>query len=376
VGPGRGRRGGRVGKRWLVAAAALLAGLSGTALAGEDTSLFRLGPDEIGVYGGKIDTLYVQIMWLTTIVFLLTEGALVLFLFRFRAKAGGKAVYTHGNHRLEVIWTILPGVLLFLLAILQMGIWKDIKIARPDPKGGLVVQVLAKQFEWHFRYAGPDGRFGTEDDVVTTNYLHVPVNTNVTVLLRSQDVLHSFFLPNVRLKQDTVPGMTIPQWFNVRKTTEQGKAEFRARLEADRANLGSRVARDLRAEILARLKGDKRPEGDLDAEYAKAVAEKSVEARTGEWIDGKVKAFEFEIACAELCGIGHTTMRGFLRVYPEKEFFAWINKVYEEDVHEDGTDPDDLINKNWPASQNKVEDAWLREKWPAELKAAWPKKGE
>ena len=306
----------------LAALLGLLPALAGTAFAEEEVTLLRLGPENIGTYAHDIDALYVVIFWITTITFFLTEGALLVFLLRFRARPGGKAVYTHGNHRLEMIWTILPGLILLWLALYQMGTWRKIKVDRPEPKQGLVVEVMAKQFQWQFRYAGPDGKFATDDDICTTNWLHVPVDTDVTVLLRSQDVLHSFFLPNLRLKQDTVPGLTIRQWFRAMKTTEAARKERAARGEAG---------------------ADK---------------------------------FEYEIACAELCGIGHTTMRGFLRVHGKDEFFAWINKTYADEVHEYGPDPEDPLNKNWPADQNKLEDPWLRDNWPAAMKAAWPKKGE
>jgi cytochrome c oxidase subunit 2 len=317
-----GRGSFRGAARPLLAAAALLAGLAGPAFAGEDVALFHLGPENIGTYGKDIDSLYSVIMWLTTVTFLITEGLLLFFLLRFRAKEGGKAVYTHGNHRLELIWTILPGLILFWLAIFQLSTWRNIKVDRPPPKDGLVVEVMAKQFEWRFRYAGPDGKFDTEDDITTTNWLHVPVDTNVTVLLRSQDVIHSFFLPNLRLKQDTVPGLTISQWFRALKTTDAARKE--------RGALGE------------------------------AGADK----------------FEFEIACAELCGIGHTTMRGFLHVHDKEDFFKWIDGVYVKEIREYGSDPEDLINKYWPKDQNRIEDSWLRDSWPAAMKAAWPKKGE
>jgi cytochrome c oxidase subunit 2 len=296
----------------LCAGAALLA--SSAAFARDDVSLWRLGPENIGPeYSHEVDDLYRLILWIVAVAFVATEALLVFFLFRFRAKPGGKAVYTHGNHRLEVVWTILPAAILFWLALHQMGTWKAIKITRPDPKQGLVVEVLAKQFEWNFRYAGPDGKFGTEDDIFSVNNLHVPVDTRVTVLIRSQDVLHAFFLPNIRLKQDAVPGLTIPQWFEARKTTETARKE----------------------------RGDDK--------------------------------FEFEIACAELCGIQHTKMRGVLKVDSKEDFWKWIDKTYVEDVLPYGSDPEAFINKHWPASENKYEDVWLRDGWPAELKAKWPK---
>lgn len=297
----------------LGAGAALLAATA--ALAKDEVSLWRLGPENIGPeYSYEVDQLYRVILWIVMVAFVATEGLLVWFVVRFRAKPGGKAVYTHGNHRLEVIWTILPAAILFWLALHQMGTWKAIKITRPDPKQGLVVEVLAKQFEWNFRYAGPDGRFGTTDDVLSVNNLHIPVDTKVTVLIRSQDVLHSFFLPNIRLKQDAVPGLTIPQWFEARKTTATARKE----------------------------RGDEK--------------------------------FEFEIACAELCGIQHTKMRGVLRVHTKEEFWKWIDKTYVDDILPYDTDPEAFINKYWPESENRLEDPWLRDGWPADLKAKWPQK--
>lgn len=300
------------GRAALLALAILL--LAVPALAKDDVSLMRLGPENIGPeYSHEVDHLYRVILWIVAVAFVVTEALLVFFVLKFRARPGGKAVYTHGNHRLEVVWTILPAAILFWLALHQMGTWKTIKITRPDPRQGLVVEVLAKQFEWNFRYAGPDGKFGTEDDITSVNNLHVPVDTKVTVLLRSQDVIHSFFLPNIRLKQDAVPGLTIAQWFEARKTTETARKE----------------------------RGDPK--------------------------------FEFEIACAELCGPQHTQMKGALKVYSREDFWKWIDKTYVEDVLPYGSNPDDFINQHWPEKENRLEDVWLRDGWPADLKAKWPR---
>jgi cytochrome c oxidase subunit 2 len=309
--------------RGVVAAAAAVLGAASAAPAKEEIGLSRLFPESVSTYGHSIDELYSVIYWIVAATFVLTQVVLVWFVLRYRARPGGKAVYTHGNHRLEMIWTLTPGAILFWLALYQTGTWKTVKIDKPPPKDGLVVQVLAKQFEWNLRYAGPDGKFGTEDDVTTINWLHVPVDTNVTVLLRSQDVLHSFFLPNMRLKQDTVPGLTISQWFRVLpgKTTEEERARRKAR-------------------------------GDANAEK-----------------------FEYEIACAELCGILHTQMRGFVRVHSREDFWKWIDGAYVNDVRPYGTDPKSPINAYWPKDQNGVEDPWLRDGWPPELKAKWPEKG-
>ena len=180
-------------------------------------------PKPISTYAKSIDNLFYLILAVTGFFFLLTEGLLIYFLVRFRAKPGGKPRHTHGHHGLEMAWTLIPGTILFLLAVLQTGVWGDVKYKSQMPKEEdcLVVQVLGKQFEWHFRYAGPDGEFGTNDDV-GSRHLHVPVDTDVMVKLHTIDVLHSFWLPNARLKQDLLPGKTIPQWFNL---TELGKYE-------------------------------------------------------------------------------------------------------------------------------------------------------
>jgi cytochrome c oxidase subunit 2 len=91
------------------------------------------------------------------------------------------------------------------------------------PPSDIHVQVTAKQFNWEIVYPGPDGKFGSEDDLQIENEMHVPVNKVVRVYLRSKDVIHSFFLPNLRLKQDAVPGREIQAWF---EATKPGKYEL------------------------------------------------------------------------------------------------------------------------------------------------------
>jgi cytochrome c oxidase subunit 2 len=114
--------------------------------------------------------------------------------------------------------------------------------------------VTAKQFNWEMLYPGPDGQFGTADDLLLDNELHVPVNKVVRVTLKSKDVIHSFFLPHVRLKQDAVPGREIEAWF---EATKLGR---------------------------------------------------------------------YEIPCAELCGFGHSGMKGWLTVHPPDEYQKWVKQ--------------------------------------------------
>jgi cytochrome c oxidase subunit 2 len=125
------------------------------------------------------------------------------------------AKFTHGSHDIEVMWTLLPAATLLFIAIYQMNAWAQVKIFKPDMEP--TVEVTARQFEWRVRYPGPDGKFDTRDDLFTVNDLHLPVGETVLIDLKSSDVLHSFFLPHMRLKQDAVPGSKIPMWLKIKE---------------------------------------------------------------------------------------------------------------------------------------------------------------
>jgi len=211
--------------------------------------------DNISTFGASVDSLFFVVLIFTGIAFILVEALLIYFLIRYRHREGRKAEYTHGNQRLEILWTIIPGLLLFALAIFQYGSWTRIKIDQPlDPD--LTISLEGKQFEWLATYPGDDGEFGTADDIeAPANLVHVPVNQMIVVNLTAQDILHSFFVPVLRVKQDAVPGTTIPVWFEANQTGQ------------------------------------------------------------------------FEIVCAELCGLGHYRMRGQLIVESEADFNAWLAEI-------------------------------------------------
>lgn len=174
-------------------------------------------PRDISEHGHQIDHLYYFILLLTGAVFVATELVLFWFLWKYdRATQHGPVKYTHGSHNLEVVWTILPAATLLFIAIYQMNAWADVKMRKPEIPP--TVEVTARQFEWRIRYPGQDGELGNADDVHHVNDLHIPVNTDVMVNLKSMDVLHSFFLPNMRIKQDAVPGHVIPVWFRAQDT--------------------------------------------------------------------------------------------------------------------------------------------------------------
>jgi cytochrome c oxidase subunit 2 len=164
-----------------------------------------------------IDNLFLFILGLTGVIFVGTGVVLFWFLWKYDADYQPEPVkYFHGSHTLEVIWSIIPAATLLFIAIFQMQAWSAAKIERPTENGlpkAPIAEITGRQFEWRVRYAGKDGVIGTEDDILNVNDLHLPVNEDVVLLIKSQDVLHSFFLPNLRVKQDVVPGMQQFVWF-------------------------------------------------------------------------------------------------------------------------------------------------------------------
>ncbi len=181
-----------------------------------------VNPHVVSKFGREIDSLFLIILWITGIVFIGTQIVLVIAQYRFvderdaQGRPVRKATYFHGSQRLEVIWTIIPAAILVFIALYQMGTWAEIKFRSAAPKVPALAEITARQFQWVMRYPGPDGRLNTRDDLIVVNDLHfVKGDEKQTLIyLKSSDVLHSFFLPQLRIKQDAVPGITIPVWFN------------------------------------------------------------------------------------------------------------------------------------------------------------------
>lgn len=209
---------------------------------------------DASTFGPQIDSLFYLILVVTGVAFTLVEGLLIYFLLRYRHRPGRKALYTHGNQRVELWWTIVPGLMLFGLALYQYRTWLAVKQTFPDESQALLVGISSNQFEWNATYTGEDGVLDTPDDIhAPINVMHFPVDKPVILRLESEDVIHSFFVPAFRLKQDAVPGL------------EGNRAWFQA-------------------------------------------------TQTG----------HYELACAELCGLGHYRMRGQITVETEAEFEAWL----------------------------------------------------
>jgi len=220
--------------------------------------MLRWLPENVSTYGGDIDSILSLIYYVVGVWFVLTSAAILYFLIRYRRRQGRRAIYIEGNRLREAAWILVPG-----LIVLALDLWIDFhggevwaRVKGYVPPSDLRVQVTGKQFNWEILYPGPDGQFGTADDLQMDNELHVPVNRVVRVVLKSKDVIHSFFLPNLRLKQDAVPGRTIEAWF---EATKPGK---------------------------------------------------------------------YELPCAELCGFGHSGMKGLLIVHPADEYEKWVREQW------------------------------------------------
>jgi len=211
-------------------------------------------PLQGSTFAPQIDGLFIAILIITGLAFVIVEAGLIWFVIKYRGRPGRKGHYTHGSAKAEVIWTAIPAVTVVALGLVSNHYWKEIKGRDSIPADAYPIGIHAKQFEWQVTYPGPDGQLGTADDFTVRNQLHVPVGRNIVVVLTSEDVVHSFWVPVLRVKQDAVPGMTIRAWF---QATVPG---------------------------------------------------------------------EYELGCAELCGMGHYRMRARVFVHTPAEFTAWMQQ--------------------------------------------------
>ena len=182
--------------------------------------MFENLPENISTYGANIDSMMYLIYAITGFFFFALEGFLVYSIVRYRRKEGTKAKYETGESWREMRW--IAGAVL-IVVILDFAIdfrggetWAMVKL--DFPPADVSIRVVAQQFAWSFLYPGADNQFNTADDLTVPRILHVPVHKKIHLTLTSKDVIHSFFLPEVRLKQDIMPGREIPVWFEAEKT--------------------------------------------------------------------------------------------------------------------------------------------------------------
>lgn len=190
-------------------------------------------PPAITDIGHEIDDQFSRTLLITGIVFVAAQFGLAYAVYRFRDH-GQKASYFEGNNTMEIVWTLATVVLFVGLGLYARNAWAQVHFTDASPSA-FPIEVTGQQFVWNFRYAGPDGKFGrtkpelvsastgnpigldptdpsSKDDIVSP-VIAVPEGREVDLILRSQDVTHSFFVRELRLKQDAVPGMEIHMHF-------------------------------------------------------------------------------------------------------------------------------------------------------------------
>ncbi len=150
------------------------------------------------------DSLYWFLLWLSVFFFILVVGGMIYFAVIYREKPGRKTKYIVDDHILEATWTIIPTILLLVIFAWGWGVYKKMISA---PADSMEVRVIGKQWLWNFQY---------EDGRLETGKLVVPLNKPIKLIMSSEDVLHSFFIPNFRVKQDVVPGMYSSVWFQAK----------------------------------------------------------------------------------------------------------------------------------------------------------------
>jgi cytochrome c oxidase subunit 2 len=190
-------------------------------------------PPPINQHGIAYDAQFMRTLIVVGVVFFLAQMALGFVIAKFRAN-GGRAQYSHGNNSLEKLWTTATAILFLALVLMGAKIWAGVHFEEAPPNA-IPIEVLSKQFAFSFRYPGPDGKFGRtnlkmvndqggnpfgvddadpagKDDIQSAS-LKVPLGRPVRLIMHSRDVIHNFFVPELRVKQDIVPGMEIPLHF-------------------------------------------------------------------------------------------------------------------------------------------------------------------
>lgn len=235
-------------------------------------------------HGERIDNMLWITLWITGIVFVITQVALFWFAFKYQESDTRKAYYYPHNNKLELIWTVIPAITLTILV--GFGLYYWFQITGEAPKDAMVVEVTGKQFSWEFRYPGKDGELGKKyfkkiddannnplgqiwedpanhDDIYTTGEMHLVVNKPVKLIIGAKDVIHDVGLAHFRMKMDAVPGIPTTMWFTPKFTTRQMREKYG-------------------------------PD------------------------------FNYEISCDQMCGKGHFGMRGTIIVESQAEFNIWL----------------------------------------------------
>lgn len=273
-------------------------------------------PDSASEHGYTYDKLMLISFLVIFFVQTVTQALLHYFAYKYRGINGRKASFITHNNKLELVWTVIPAIVLFVLILYGMTTWSDIMNFEED-EDALVVELYAAQWNWKARYAGDDNVLGDAnvrflndfdgrnsvgidssdpnglDDVVVTQEFHLPVNRKVIFKIRSQDVLHSAYMPHFRAQMNAVPGMITEFSFTPTVTT----AEMRLNPEVvSKVNRINKIRYDNSQELIAK-------------------GEEALEPYQ----------FDYLLLCAKICGASHYNMQMKIVVESEKDFNKWLN---------------------------------------------------
>jgi cytochrome c oxidase subunit 2 len=273
-------------------------------------------------HGSDIDSLFNTTLFFTGIVFVLTHIALFWFTYKYRSKEGRVGVFFSHSNKLEIIWTIVPAIVMVFLVTNGLVVWNEVMPDVDPSEEVFEFEATGSQFQWELRFPGPDGKLGAKnfrlintgnnilgqdwtdtknlDDFHPTE-IYLPVNQKIRVRITAKDVLHNFYLPHFRMKMDAIPGLPTYFIFTPTITTE----EYRERLS-------------------------EYPEWQVPADPDNPNGPKRWEQ------------FDYELACAELCGKGHYSMRRIVRIVTQEEYDEWAasqTSYYEQNVRNTDADP-------------------------------------
>ena len=274
-------------------------------------------PEAASEHGGTYDRLFFISFALIMIVQIITQALLHYFSFKYRGLKDTKASFITHDNKLEFIWTIIPAIVLFGLILYGMTTWSQIMNFEEDEEA-LVIELYAQQWNWKARYAGEDNVLGDAnvrflndydgrntvgidssdpnglDDIVVTQEFHLPVDRKVIFKFRSQDVLHSAYMPHFRAQMNCVPGMITEFSFTPTITT----ADMRMNSDVvDKVNRINKIRYENSQDLIA--KGEE----SLDPYQ-----------------------FDYLLLCAKICGSSHYNMQMKIIVESKKDFEKWINK--------------------------------------------------
>jgi cytochrome c oxidase subunit 2 len=298
-------------------------------------------------HGSEIDSMFNITLILTGIVFIITHILTFWYSYKYRQAKGNKPIFLAHDTKLEMIWTAIPAVAMAFLVAKGLVVWNNVMTDLDPEDKYMEIEATGYQFAWDIRYGGKDGRIGAKDfrlidlagnslgmdftDTLThddiflggSDRIVLPVDTTVRVAITSKDVLHNFYLPHFRVKMDAVPGLPTYFIFKPTRTTAEMRQELKKYPEWNE------------------------PYDPKDPEGPK-----------------KWEVFEYELACAELCGKGHYSMRRIIEVVEQDAYKTWIAEkqpFYLTNIR--GTDLDPLKERRLLPQEIKARNEELKNKF-------------